>query len=235
MKKILTALAVLAAFAFVFKNTIHAKKNEKSGQKSKKENLSSEDVIKKLTEWDKKLKTFQCNFVQTINYGDDTGVKSKSKGKIYLSKQPENLRIEHGGKQKQIIYTDKKIIWIHQPEVQVTKSYWNDWIEQYKKSFSGLVDLGSYKSMIDSHNTKVLQKKIIELVMTPKKNPKLYTLTVFIAKKDFFPKELKFTIDKITIITKLKKVKRNEKIPAEIFKFTRPEGLPFIDFTKDKT
>lgn len=196
--------------------------------------LSSEEVINKLKEWDKKLDSLQAGFEQTVTF-EETGMKTRIEGKLQYLK-PNNLRVEHSKPQKQVVYTDKKNIWIYKPDdAQAVKAVWNDWIKQQSGTFSGLTDFGDYAKVIEKHKITVKQPKNspeIELVMSPKENPKLYTLTMVLSKTDFFPVGIRLKIDKTAVDTRLVDIRKNETIAAAVFEFKAPEGVSVIEFSK---
>ncbi|MCX5782879.1 MAG: outer-membrane lipoprotein carrier protein LolA [Elusimicrobia bacterium] len=199
---------------------------------AKKEKKSSfeQEVIKKLTDWDSKLSSLSCDFTQTIIYGD-TGIKTTSKGSAHYVKSPVNFRIEHKSPKNQIIYTDKKNIWIYQPKVQAIRTSWEDWLKQNSTALNGLADFGSYSALISKHKTKVERKsdKEVLLILTPKDNPTAYTFVVTLSTTDYFPVSAKLDVEKVSIITTLENTEKNAKIPMDIFKFTPPDDIALMD------
>lgn len=192
--------------------------------------LTSDYVLGRLMQWDKRLETLQCNFTQEVLFGD-TGMKQTITGRVHFLK-PSYLRIEHIKPQRQIVYTDKKNIWIYKPEdSQAIRTKWEDWIKQQSTTFYGIADIGGYEKIAKSHRVALSApegKNYVELVFTPK-DKQTYVLTLHLAKDDFFPTGIKFTIGKTEVTTTLEQVERNGKIPAELFNFVPPKGVQVME------
>jgi len=197
---------------------------------AKKEPLTAAAVADKLKELDASLQTLQCSFSQTITFGD-SGIASKITGRLSYEK-PSKLRIEHITPQKQVVYTDKSTITIYKPEdSQVVKMRWEDWKRQQMAMFSGISDFGSYSSIIEKHRATVTETpKAIKLTLTPKENPKLYTLILTLSPKDYFIEEITLRAGTTKAVTKLENVERNGKIPPELFEFKAPAGAEVLEF-----
>jgi len=74
---------------------------------------TAQEAVKLLTQWDNKLESLKADFKQTVNF-TEAGLSQNMEGRIHYLK-PDNLRIEHSLPARQIVYTDKKNIWIYKP------------------------------------------------------------------------------------------------------------------------
>ena len=244
--KLLSAAAVSAALVFCPRQTLQAEDVQLQAKEATPDAgaaeikvstaapeilLTRDNVIKKLREWDKNLESLTCGFSQEITFGE-AGITNKITGKIHYLR-PNKLRIEHISPQKQIVYTDKKTIWIYKPQdKQAVKTLWDGWIKQQSAAFSGITDFGSYALIIDKHDITVSESKtagLIDVRFAPRQNPKLYTLTLSLSRRDFFPVSIKLSVGKTDAVTKLENIEKNGKIPEELFDFKPAKEISIIE------
>lgn len=192
-------------------------------------------VVKKILdafrEWDKKLNSLVSDFTQTVHFGE-AGLDQEVEGKLHYLK-PDRLRIEHTKPSRQIIYTDKKILWIYKPQdSQAIQVDWEQWKKTQSSAFSGIMDFGNYSKIIEKHyifiDSAAVNAEYITLRFVPKNNPELYTLTLSLSATDYFPVETSLTVGKTSIRTVLKKMEKNVKVPASLFDFKPPKGVSVI-------
>jgi outer membrane lipoprotein-sorting protein len=198
--------------------------------------ITTTTVMAKLAEWDKKLETLKLSFTQDISFGN-TGVTSKISGNVTYQK-PDKLRIEHVSPQKQLVYTDKHVIWIYKPQdAQVVKARWEDWLRQQSGAFAGITDFGSYSKLLETHNLEVTKQKkagTVTAVFTPKKDPKAYELKLVLSAKDFFPVAILLKLDTTTVNTRLENIERNGKLPDGALDFVPPQGVTVLELDGNK-
>lgn len=245
MKKFLCIVAALCAAVPAFaqeKTPAKAKKDKAAAVQAKApaaetpaaeqapNPLTAEYALGRLMQWDKRLETLQCNFTQEVLFGD-TGMKQTITGRVHFLK-PSHLRVEHIKPQRQIVYTDKKNIWIYKPEdSQAIRTKWEDWIKQQSTTFYGIADIGGYEKIAKNHKVSLSEpdgKNYVELAFTPK-DKEQYILTLQLSKTDFFPMGIKFTVGRTEVTTTLEQVERNGKIPAELFNFVPPKGVQVME------
>ncbi|MBI4656372.1 MAG: outer membrane lipoprotein carrier protein LolA [Elusimicrobia bacterium] len=191
----------------------------------------AERVLKELEDWDIKLKSLKTEFIQEVNFSE-AGLRENIQGIIHFLK-PNHLRIEHIKPSRQIVFTDKTFLWIYKPEdLQAVKTSWEGWRNSQNQNFSGILEFGNYKSIIEKNNVSVRKKADLDLinaVFTSKKDPELYVLTLGLSATDYFPMEASLKIDKTIIKTKLANVERNIEISTGIFKFVPPKGTEILE------
>ena len=194
--------------------------------------LSPAEIMKGLQTLDDSLENLSCDFVQDVSYGD-TGLTQTIEGSLRF-KKPGMLRIEHFKPYRQLVYTDKKNIWIYKPaDAQAVKMDWDEWKKSLDPSMSGMLDFGNYSRLLETHSAAVSSGAaggLITVALTPKKNPALYTLTLQLSEKDYFPMKLSLLIDKTSVSTELKNIDRKTPVDAAQFEFKPPRGVEVLQF-----
>lgn len=185
--------------------------------------LLEKHIVSEFSKWDEKLQTLSFDFTQTIIY-TDADLTHEVEGKIYY-KKPSMLRIEHIKPQKQIIWTDKKDIYIYQPETtarpaQAIKSKWQTWLNHTGTSYFGIIDFGHYRKTITNHDIEQIEfmPHTVSLSMTPKMDSDIYTLTLILEKTDLFPGSVKFKTADIMSDIVINTLKINKTLPEDIMK-----------------
>lgn len=190
------------------------------------------EVLDRLRGWDDKLESLTSRFSQTVRF-EEAGLDQQVEGRLHYLK-PDRLRVEHTRPSRQVIYTDKKTLWIYKPEdSQVIRANWEDWRKNQSSSFSGIMDFGNYSGIIEKHeitSDAVTAGGLIRLKFVPKENPALYTLTLSLSATDYFPVKASLTVGGTTIDTTLEETEKNARVPAEIFDFRPPKGVSVIEF-----
>ena len=245
MKKLFTLAALAALCAATAKAADAPAAAEQAPAAAKQEvktpaaapvEITTTTVMEKLSGWDTKLETLKLSFKQDISFGD-TGIASKIVGTVAYQK-PNKLRIEHTAPQRQVVYTDKRIIWIYKPQdAQVVKARWEDWLQQQSGAFAGITDFGGYTKLLDTHTLKVSEQEkagTVTATFTPKKDPKAYELKLVLSREDFFPVAIWLKIDSTIVDTKLEKIEKNVKIPEAELEFTPPQGVTVLELTGNK-
>ncbi|MFH1620211.1 MAG: outer membrane lipoprotein carrier protein LolA [bacterium] len=187
-------------------------------------------ILDRLKKWDRNLESLKAEFRQKVLFLD-AGLEQSLEGRIHFLK-PNRLRVEHVRPSRQIIYTDKKILWIYKPEdSQAVRAVWEDWQKNQSTSFAGIMDFGNYASIVQKHDVTVSSLSAggyLHLKFIPRGNPSLYTLELFLSPADCFPAETKLTVGRTVISTVLANIEKNGKIPAEIFEFKPPKGTNIL-------
>lgn len=194
------------------------------------EPATAESVIARLKALDESIGTLQCSFKQSLVMAD-TGLTQDAEGKVYY-KKPDGLRLEYSKPRRQVAVSDKKDIWIHQlDENQVIRANWEDW-KKTQFNVTGLLDFGSYATILDKHVVEVEDKagQPLRLTLRPKDKAQ-YVLTLVLGRDDGFPSEWTLVLDKMTVKTELTDVKRNLELADGLFHFTPPPDVPVINFT----
>lgn len=219
----------------------NAAKVSASTQTAKKEFPAAESeeaklekaVIAGLKDWDLKLLTLRTRFTQEVDFSD-AGLKQRVEGVLSYMK-PDLLKIEHIKPARQLVYTDKSELWVYKPEdSQAVRTSWNAWKKNQSSNFSGIMDFGNYGALTEKNNIKAVQDKAapyyITVVLTPKDNPGLYTLTLALSSTDYFPAEAALTVDKTTIKTRLDSPEKNADLDKTLFRFVPPKGTEVLEF-----
>lgn len=208
-------------------------KNEPAEPLLSEEKKLEAQAISGLKDWDAKLLTLRTRFTQEVDFSD-AGIKQHIEGQLsYIS--PDLLKIEHIKPARQLVYTDKKELWVYKPEdSQAVRTSWNSWKTNQNSSFSGIMDFGNYSALADRNNLKVSRGAsapyYIIMVFTPKVDPELYTLTLALSSTDYFPVEATLTVEKTIIKTRLENTERNITLDKSIFRFVPPKGTEVLEF-----
>lgn len=190
-------------------------------------------VMAGLKEWDSKLLTLRTRFTQEVDFSD-AGLKQHVEGVLSYMK-PDLLKIEHIKPARQLVYTDKKDLWIYKPEdSQAVRTSWDSWKKNQSSNFSGIMDFGNYSGLTEKNNVKVSRNASapyhIIMVVTPRSDPALYTLTLALSSTDYFPAEAALAVEQTTIRTRLENPERNVAMDKQLFRFTAPKGTEVLEF-----
>ncbi|OGS07006.1 MAG: hypothetical protein A2270_05915 [Elusimicrobia bacterium RIFOXYA12_FULL_51_18] len=199
---------------------------------SEMEKLEAE-VIAGLKSWDVKLETLRTRFTQDVDFSD-AGLKQHVEGILSYSK-PDLLKIEHIKPARQLVYTDKKELWVYKPEdSQAVRTSWAAWKKNQNSSFSGIMDFGNYASLAEKNAVKISKSKdapyYITMILNPKNTPGLYTLTLTLSSTDYFPEEATLSVEKTTIKTRLENPEKNLPLDKTLFRFIPPKGTEVLEF-----
>jgi len=190
-------------------------------------------VIAGLKDWDAKLLTLRTRFTQEVDFSD-AGLKQHVEGVLSYMK-PDLLKIEHIKPARQLVYTDKKELWVYKPEdSQAVRTSWDAWKKNQSSNFSGIMDFGNYAALTEKNNVKVAKDTAspyyITMVLTGKNNPGLYTLTLALSSTDYFPAEAALTVENTTIRTRLENPEKNASLDKALFRFIPPKGTEVLEF-----
>jgi len=190
-------------------------------------------VIAGLKDWDAKLLTLRTRFTQEVDFSD-AGLKQHVEGVLSYIK-PDLLKIEHIKPARQLVYTDKKELWVYKPEdSQAVHTSWDAWKKNQSSNFSGIMDFGNYAALTEKNNVKVAKETAtpyyITMVLTGKHNPGLYTLTLTLSSTDYFPAEAALTVENTTIRTRLENPEKNASLDKALFRFIPPKGTEVLEF-----
>ncbi len=250
-KAILFLLAAILAgpsMAGEPKNSVHpqagakkeARKAAISTQKQTASPKNGEDeskletlAIAELKNWDARLETLQTRFTQEVDFSD-AGIKQQVEGVLTYSK-PDLLRIEHIKPARQLVYTDKKELWIYKPEdSQAVRTSWTAWQKSQSSNFSGIMDFGNYSALTEKNSVRVSKDKAapyyIRMTFTPRSAPGLYTLTLALSSTDYFPAEATLAVENTIITTRLENAEKNAPLDKALFRFIPPKGTEVLEF-----
>lgn len=195
--------------------------------------VTADFLIARLREWDDKLESLSAKFKQEVAFGD-AGLAQQVEGTInYL--RPDRLRIEHTLPARQIVYTDKKTLWIYKPEdSQAVKADWQEWKKQQNVNFTGILDFGSYSALLENNVVSVSTEgktgTYVDMTFVPKNNPDAYSLTLSLSSTDYFPVVTRLVVGATTVSTTLGDIAINRGLPAEMFDFRPPKGTVILNF-----
>ncbi len=243
MNKLMTAVLLLALAPAAYPQKAAPKKAPAAKTKpavtvstaapAAREADRSAEVLAKLKAWDDKLESLSADFTQEVNFRE-AGLKQRVEGSLRYVK-PNLLRIEHVKPARQIVVTDKSLIWIYKPEdKQAVRTGWEDWRRTQDQNFSGILDFGDYASLTAKNNAAVSggkDGKPWKVVFTPKSGA-AYRLTLTLSPEDYFPTGAELLVDDTLITTELKSVERNGKIDEAVFRFSPPKGVEVLEFKK---
>ncbi len=198
---------------------IQKEKNTTSGAKNTVRNYTEQELMNRLREWEKNLKTFQADFDQVSSYD---GVEiNRSKGRLYYDFTLGFLRWEVLTKENEIdqvgISNKKEIVILDETLKPVTTLSWTQW--QQGQANKAIFDIGNYAQLADQHEIKLIQQDAqkAQLAFIPKNGKENYTLLVTLSKKDFFPQNIAVKADDMLTTNELFNVRKNESFPTEIF------------------
>ncbi|MFA6433548.1 MAG: outer membrane lipoprotein carrier protein LolA [Elusimicrobiales bacterium] len=190
-------------------------------------------AISGLKEWDSKLETLRTRFSQEVDFFD-AGLKQHIEGVLSYMK-PDLLKIEHIKPARQLVYTDKKELWVYKPEdSQAVRTSWAAWKKNQSGNFSGIMDFGNYAALTEKNNVSVVRNAAapyyLTMTLTPKNEPGLYTLELALSSTDYFPAEASLTVDKTVIRTRLENPEKNAALDKALFRFVPPKGTEVLEF-----
>jgi len=190
-------------------------------------------VLAGLKAWDLKLETLRTRFTQDVDFSD-AGLKQHVEGMLSYSR-PDLLKIEHIKPARQLVYTDKKELWVYKPEdSQAVRTSWAAWKKNQNSSFSGIMDFGNYTALTEKNAIRISKGKdapyYITMVLNPKSDPGLYTLTLVLSSTDYFPAEATLSVEKTTIKTRLENPEKNVSLDKTLFRFVPPKGTEVLEF-----
>jgi len=208
-------------------------KKDLSGTTGTEEKELETRAVSGLKDWDEKLQTLRTRFTQEVDFSD-AGIKQHIEGILSYIK-PDLLKIEHIKPARQLVYTDKKELWVYKPEdSQAVRTSWDAWKSNQSGNFSGIMDFGNYSGLTARNNLKISKNAAapyyITIVFTPKNDPGLYTLTLALSSTDYFPAEATLTVDKTAIKTVLENPERNISLDKALFRFVPPKGTEVLEF-----
>jgi chaperone LolA len=191
------------------------------------------ETLSELKSWDSRLESLRTRFTQEVNFSD-AGLKQRVEGVLSYLK-PGLLKIEHIKPARQLIYTDKKELWIYKPEdSQAVRTSWDAWAKNQNGNFSGIMDFGNYAALTEKNTVKVSREKTppyyITLILTPKSDTGLCTLTLSLSATDYFPAEATLTVENTVIKTRLESTEKNISLDKGTFKFIPPKGTEVLEF-----
>lgn len=203
---------------------------DSAGAQSKK---FEAEALAGLKDWDARLESLRTRFTQEVDFSD-AGLKQHVEG-ILTYLKPDLLKIEHVKPARQLVYTDKKELWIYKPEdSQAVRTSWDAWKKNQSSNFSGIMDFGNYTALTEKHELKVSKDKTapyyITMVLTPKRNPELYVLTLALSSTDYFPAEATLAVEGTSIKTRLESPEKNVPLDKALFRFVPPKGTEVLEF-----
>ena len=195
------------------------------------EESPADKALRELKGWDSRLQSLEADFTQEVSF-TEAGLKQSIEGKLQYVK-PNLLRIEHLKPARQLVVTDKAVIWIYKPEdKQVVKTAWEAWRKTQDQNFSGILDFGNYSALAARNETRAEGGKDgapVTVTFIPRSGAP-YTLKLTLSATDYFPTGAELAVDGTVIRTALTAVKKNGEIDRNIFKFSPPKGTETLEF-----
>jgi outer membrane lipoprotein carrier protein len=199
--------------------------------------ITAAAVLTKIRDLDASLHSLSASFQQTLTTG--AGLKQEQSGKLFYDK-PDHIRLEFEQPRRQITVSDRKLLWVYQPDdKQVIRADWDDW-KKSQSELSGLLDFGQYGSLLDRHDVSVEPYRAEgstipvagawRLTLKPKSSTS-YTIDLIVEAPDYFPKRTELAMERMKIVSELKDVELNPKLEAKIFEFKPPSGVPVIELS----
>jgi outer membrane lipoprotein carrier protein len=216
MKKIVYAAALLAAAGFI--QNVFCQDNS---QKLK-------EVLSKMEESDKNVKTFETDFTQDIFYSA-TGETQNITGKLKY-KKPDNIYIEQKVPQEQKIYIDGKKVTVYTPEnAQAVIDDWKNIINGDFAPASIISFGGNWKSISKDNVINYIGEDnngyIIEVYPSAKKE---WTMQMNVSKITNYPYKATVLSSGLIVTVNLSNAKTNQIFKKDAFKFTPPDGVEVI-------
>lgn len=189
-------------------------------------------VLGELMKWDEKLLSLHARFTQEFDFAE-AGLKQRIEGTLDY-KKPDLLKIEHIKPARQLVYTDKKDLWVYKPEdSQAVKTSWAAWKRTQTDNLSGILDFGNYASLTERNAVTVstaADSPYITVTFTSRNDPQAYKLSLALSATDYFPAEASLSVDKTVITTKFESMEKNVPIDDAVFKFIQPKGTEVLEF-----
>ncbi len=231
MSRIMTAVMIFALVpsAYAQKKTAPARKP--AAHKAAPAADQAKAVLEKLEAWDASLKTLKAAFTQEVDF-TEAGLKQSIEGNLSYVR-PNLLRIEHVKPARQLVVTDKDVIWIYKPgDRQAVRTKWDVWRRTQDRNFSGILDFGDYSALTRRNSAKVEGGKDgapYTVTFTPRSGSH-YTLTLTLSATDYFPVAAQLSVDGTVIKTTLSDVQKNTEVDRGIFDFVPPKGTEILEF-----
>lgn len=193
---------------------------------NKKEKIKEDEtveIIKKVEELDKSIKTLSAKFMQKVTF-KKAELSQEVEGYIKYRK-PENLKIVHEKPQKQIIIINskKEIIIVKPQDKQIVKTSWEKWKTNLEMKMKGLLEIGNYSELLKKNNVKVSKdEKNTYLIITPKQKASDWTLKIKL-NKEYFPVEGWLELGDTLVETKFINIEKNIKIKDMEFSYKNKE------------
>jgi outer membrane lipoprotein carrier protein len=216
MKKIIYALALLAAFGFA--QNVFCQDNS---QKLK-------EILAKMEAADKDIKTFETDFTQEIFYSATSETQNISGSLKY--KKPDSIYIEQKVPQEQIIYIEGKKVTVYTPEnAQAVVDDWKNLINGDFAPASMISFGGNWKNISKDNVINYVGEDnegyIIEIYPSVKKD---WTMQMSVSKATSYPYKAIVTSAGLIVKVNLSNVKTNQNFKKDVFKFVPPEGVEVI-------
>ncbi|MDR2192059.1 MAG: outer membrane lipoprotein carrier protein LolA [Endomicrobium sp.] len=220
MKKIIFVCSVLSALLFVsgFSQNVFCQDNS---QKLK-------DVLSKMEEADKNVKTFETDFSQEIFYSATSETQNIIGNLKY--KKPDSIYIEQKTPQEQKIYIDGKKITVYTPEnAQAIVDDWKNLLNGDFAPASIISFGGNWKDLSKNNVINYVgedgESYIVEIYPSAKKD---WTMQMSVSKISHYPYKAIITSAGLIIKVNLSNVKTNQNLKKDVFKFTPPDGVEVI-------
>lgn len=189
-------------------------------------------VLGELKKWDEKLLSLRARFTQEFDFAE-AGLKQRIEGAL-VYKKPDLLKIEHIKPARQLLYTDKKDLWVYKPEdSQALKTSWAAWKRTQDNNLSGILDFGNYAALTEKNSVTVstnANAPYITVAFTSRSEPQAYKLSLILSTTDYFPVEAALSLDKTFITTKFESVEKNLTLDDAVFRFIPPKGTEVLEF-----
>ncbi|HUT85429.1 MAG TPA: outer membrane lipoprotein carrier protein LolA [Elusimicrobiales bacterium] len=195
-------------------------------------------VTDEFSKWDEKLKTLSFDFNQSILF-ISADITQKATGTLYYEKgNKQRLRLEQKTPEKQIIWTDKKDIYIYQPkenikESQAIHTMWDSWLTHQGAGYLGIMDFGNYSQVLQKHAVTDIEltQDLTRLTLSPKLNLSEYKLTLFLRTEDLFPVKIRLIFEDVdsTVTLNLETLNINGKLVKGIMEVDIPKKVTILD------
>lgn len=195
------------------------------------------ELIDRVRRLDEELKTLKASFRQTLE--TQAGLKQNQAGRLFYRK-PDRLRLEFDEPRRQVTFSDKKTLWVHQvQDKQVIRADWEDW-KKSQSQLTGLLEFGQYSTLLSKHDASVQPYRLEastepvagswRLTLRPR-GSSLYTLHLVLSEPDYLPRRAELEMERMKIVNELSDVEINAEIDPSTFEFKPPDDLPVIDLS----
>ena len=187
---------------------------------------SAEELVAHFQKLDQALQSLSAGFEQKVHL-TASGIEQKVEGQVQYQK-PNHLRVEHRSPEQQTIVTDGKSLWIHRHvHKQVIQTHLDEWRKQ-DPWLNSLLDMGQYAKLAENYNLS-WDTHTLTASFKPKTGAS-FELRMRLKGPSFFPNETILEMENMRIESRLRDLKLNPKLKAELFQFDIPKDVEVLPF-----
>ena len=189
------------------------------------------DVTATLRGVEKRYNTTQTLEVNFSESNTSKGRKWTAKGTLYLRK-PGKMRWQYSEPAGQLFISDREFIYSYYPDEKRAEKMKFKEVEDMRAPLAFLLGKLNFDDDFKSFNTKPQEGGVL-IVATPKSDKFPYSEVSFLAMPDFSIRKLIVKLENNSVMEFVFDAeKRNAPVADNMFKFTPPPGVEYVDLTR---